>query len=195
MGTRRPDDWIRADGPSEPRLLYLRARWTTAGPIITTADGEQLDNSTELSRWLDRPVVLTAAGAEGGTYENPLDVERDEDWVSWQGPGGAWHDNVDMQISLVTTRSLGTWEPQRFRINLIIRDEGQLDWGAATLRVGSATLVPSRPIERCVMVTRAQPGIARDLDVLRTIRKTTGTFGHGATIHQAGTITVGDHIS
>ena len=45
------------------------------------------------------------------------------------------------------------------------------------------------------MVTRSQPGIERDLDVLRTIhRERDHTFAVGAIIDSAGAIAVGDSV-
>ena len=50
-------------------------------------------------------------------------------------------------------------------------------------------------IDRCVMVTRPQPGLDRDLQVLRTINRDRGSMlCVGATVDEGGTVAVGDTI-
>ena len=45
------------------------------------------------------------------------------------------------------------------------------------------------------MVTRPQPGLERDLDVLKTVnRDHSGVLSVGATVNRAGTIDVGDDV-
>ena len=62
----------------EPQLLFGSARVFDGQPVVTTESGVELRTSEEFSEWLDRPVTLaSAAGAEGGTYEVPLDFEND----------------------------------------------------------------------------------------------------------------------
>ena len=53
-----------------------------------------------------------------------------------------------------------------------------------------------KPIDRCVMTTRPQPGgIERDLDVLRTINAERQSWlGVGALVVEAGTLAVGDEV-
>ena len=52
-----------------------------------------------------------------------------------------------------------------------------------------------KPIERCVMVARAQPGIEKDLSVLKqVIREHDNKLGIGAVIAAPGRIAVGDEI-
>ena len=54
----------------EPRLLFGSARIVDGTPVVTTESGDELRTSDDLAEWLDRPVTLTPAGPEGGTYEN-----------------------------------------------------------------------------------------------------------------------------
>jgi len=180
----------------EPRLLMASARIIDGGPVTTTDDGIELSTSAQYSDWLERPVTLTRAGAEGGTYENPQDTENDADWMTWQGPGGAWHDSGRSRVSLLSTGSLGQWDKRRFRANVILDGEGEDAFVGTTIEVGSARLDVVKTIERCVMVTRPQRGLQRDLDVLRTIhREHGGCLSVGATIARPGTVEVGDTIA
>lgn len=179
----------------EPRLLFGSARMVDGAPEVTTESGEELRTSADLSAWLDRPVTLTPAGAEGGIYENPLDFENDADWVSWQGPGEAWHDSARCRVSMVSTDSLGAWDVRRFRTNLVVDGAGEDDLIGRDVALGSCRLTITKAIDRCVIVTRPQPGLSRDLDVLRTINTQRGsTLSIGALVTQPGSIAVGDEV-
>ena len=75
----------------------------------------------------------------------------------------------------------------------LTRGGGPVD-GVVT--IGSCTLTVRKPIERCVMVTRAQPGIDRDLGVLKTIiRERDNQLGVGASVSSSGRISVGDPVT
>ena len=86
-----------------PDLLFANAHLDGEGVTIELPDGTKTTDTESgcngvLSEWLGRRVELRPAGAEGGTYEVPLDFENDENWVSWQGPGGAWHDSTKSRV-------------------------------------------------------------------------------------------------
>lgn len=177
----------------EPRLLLAEASWHD-GEVEIVADGEVLDTDGALSEWLDRPVRLVRAESEGGTYENPEDFEGESGWVSWQGPGHAWHDSSRTRVSLVSTSTLGGWEPKRFRANVLLAEgEGEDALVGRQIRLGTAILDVTKQIDRCVMVTRAQPGVPVDRDVLRTIhRERDGCLAIGALVAEAGDVAIGD---
>ena len=75
--------------------------------------------------------------------------------------------------------------------------DGEDDLVGRTVHVGDVALDVQKLIDRCVMVTREQPdGIARDLDVLRTInRERAGNLGIGALVVAPGTMSVGDALT
>ena len=182
-------------GRREPKLLMATCRLVGGAPVATTTEGHELRTSADWTEWLGRPVRLEKAGNVGGTYENPMDVDNEADWVSWQGPAEAWHDSTRARISLVSTGSLGDWDFRRFRSNLLVDGEGEDALIGSQIRVGSVTATVMKGIDRCIMVTRPQPGIERDLEVLKTITKAaTSTFCIGALIDDAGDITVGDRV-
>ena len=54
-----------------------------------------------------------------------------------------------------------------------------------------------KPVDRCILTTRAQPGgVDRDLDVLRTINKElAGELGVGTMVVAPGRIAVGDELT
>jgi uncharacterized protein YcbX len=181
----------------EPRLLLAGARVTADGVAVTLPDGTAADDES-LSAWLGRPVRLTRADADrSGTYEIAADFEResDSDWISWQGPVGSFHDSTKVALSVASTGSFGSWDARRFRMNVIVDGAGEETLVGRVVRLGTVVATVVKPVDRCVMVTRAQPGLERDLDVLRTINRERGTFlGIGLRIDTAGTIAEGDEL-
>lgn len=187
-----------------PTLLQATARWVGDHPdawdaVTIDVDGAPIPDDAALSDWLGRPVRLVRAGDEGGTYENPLDVDDESDWVRWTGPARAWHDSTRSRLSLVSTATIGDWDPRRFRSNVLLDGAptpGEEDTlVGATVRLGDTTLAITKQIDRCIMVTREQPGVTRDREVLRAIhRDRDGMLAIGALVTRPGTITVGDTI-
>jgi hypothetical protein len=185
----------------EPRLLFASASWAHGVVVVRLPDGTETDDDAVLSAWLGRDVALRRAGDEGGTYEVPLTVdvptEGDEtDWVSWTGPGGAWHDSARARVSLVSTASLGTWDARRFRANVVLDGDGEDELVGRRISLGTARLEVVKRIDRCVVVTRPQPGLPRDLDVLRAVNAGRDRcLAVGATVDAPGHIAVGDAVS
>lgn len=179
-----------------PALLLATCRLVDGEPVTTTADGAELRTSADYSDWLGMSVRLERAGDEGGTYENPMDVENDADWISWQGPGGAWHDSGRTRISLVSTESLRDWDFRRFRANVLVDGGGEDEFVGGQITLGSAALAVHKRVARCVMVTRPQPGLERDLTVFTTInRERNAELCIGATVDRGGRIAVGDEVA
>jgi uncharacterized protein YcbX len=182
----------RRDG----RLLSASARLDTAGGVvITLPDGTESDRGEDIRTWLDRDVELVRAGLDGGHFENPRNFEDETDWVTWQGPPGAFHDMKRARVSLVTTATLGEWDVRRFRANFLLNGSGEDDLVGHDVAVGTCRLQVAKKIDRCIVVTRAQPGLDRDLDILRTINRERATFlAIGALVVRPGRISVGDRL-
>lgn len=182
----------------EPDLLFLDAtlrsgRRGDGRPGITTSEGRSLDDDMALSAHLGRAVELRPANARAATFENPLDVERETDWVRWDSSGGTFHDGRS-KLSLVSTGTLGVWDRRRFRLNVVLDGAGE-ERLSGELALGSSRVAVRKPIDRCVMVTRPQPGIDRDPGVLREIIRDRGNLlGIGCTITEPGEIAVGDEL-
>jgi len=131
----------------------------------------------------------------GGVYENPLDAEQETDWVSWQGPAHAWHDTERARVSLVSRASIGAWDARRFRANVLLDGPGEDALVGATIRIGTATFDVVQKIDRCVMVTRAQPGLEADREILRVInRQRENSLAVGARVRDPGIIAEGDEV-
>jgi uncharacterized protein YcbX len=183
----------------EPRLLLASARWVDGRAEITLPDGSIAEDDAALSAWLGHEVVLrTCEYPQARSYEVPLDIdtEAEESWVAWEGPLGAFHDSTRTRVSLVSKATLGHWDPRRFRANVLLDGEGEDELIGTTIVIGGAVLRVEKAIDRCIMVTRPQPGgIERDLDVLKTInRERAGNLAIGALVATPGPIKVGDSV-
>jgi uncharacterized protein YcbX len=184
----------------EPDLLFAAARLRAGGGVeVVLPDGTVTADDAVLSDWLGRPVALRSAAqvTERRRYESPDDdlAETPRGWHDWEGAaGGAFHDNADGRLSLVSTATLGGWDRRRFRSNVVLDGAGEDALLGARLRLGAATIVVGTPIPRCVMVTRPQPGgIGRDTGVLKTIhRDRGGELAIGAQVLVPGTVRTGD---
>lgn len=177
----------------EPRLLFLSAQVIDGVPVIKGADGEVLPDDDALSDWLGQRVVLRAAGAGEVRFEAPLDEDAESNWVAWDSTHGTFHDGRS-KLSIVSRGSIGAWDRRRFRLNVVV-DEGDERDLAGEVRVGTVHLMIRQPIDRCIMVTRAQPGIERDLEVLKQIRRERDNeLGMGAVVAAAGEMAVGDEL-
>jgi len=183
-----------------PELLYASARWRGDGSVaITLPDGRETTDDAELSDWLGTQVELRSSTFDGTrTYEIPLDIETEapDSWVGWNGPRGAFHDSTRTRVSIVSRGTLGAWDARRFRANIVVDGSGEAELVGGTAKAGSAVLDVGKHIERCVIVTRPQPGgIDRDVGVLRTInREREGRLAVGALVATPGTIAVGDEL-
>jgi uncharacterized protein YcbX len=176
----------------EPKLLFASARLGADGAL----DLQLPDGHSSLSDWLGHDVELVEATPEvRGQFENPLDFENDDDWMEWTGPEGVFHDSKRTRVSLLSLASIGAWDPRGFRANVIVDLGPEDDLVGRSVRLGSAVLAFTKRVDRCVMVTRPQPGLDRDLDVLRVInQERSGNLAVGATVATPGTIRVGDEV-
>jgi uncharacterized protein YcbX len=181
-----------------PTLLFAAGRLRADGTAeVVLPDGTVTRDDAVLSAWAGRRVTLrSAADAPGARrYENP-----DEDEASWNpfsGADGAFHDNADARVTLVSTGTLGGWDRRRFRSNVVLAGEGEDDLVGGRVTLGTTELDVVRRVARCVMVTRPQAGgIGRDTGVLKTIhRERGGELAVGALVVRPGTVTVGDVVA
>lgn len=185
-----------------PDLLFLSARLRADGGVeVVLPDGSVTSADGELSERLGRRVTLRAAADAPGErrYENPAGVDEagEYDWDVFPGARGAFHDSSRTRISLVSTGTLGTWDRRRFRANVVLDGAGEDELVGRRVRLGSAELDVVKPVERCVMVTRPQPGgIGRDTGVLRSIhRERNGSLAVGALVARSGRVAVGDELA
>lgn len=180
----------------EPALLFGAATVVGDDVRICLPDGAVAADDAALSAWLGYAVRLVAA-APGvrATHENPLDFENDADWMEWTGPAGVFHDSKRDQVSLLSYATIGGWDRARFRANVMLDVGPEDELVGRRIRIGTVELDVVKPVERCVMTTRPQPGLERDLDVLRTInRDRSGTLAVASVVVVPGTMREGDAV-
>lgn len=183
-----------------PELLFASARLKDDGVKITLPDGSVAADDGALSAWLGRPVALRSTEEQvTRRYENPDDFENESasSWEVFDGSRGAFHDAGEATVSLLSTTTMGAWEPRRFRANLLLDGAGEDALVGSQVTVGDAVLDVGMRIVRCVMTTRPQPGgIERDLDVLRSIhRERGGCLAVGAVVARPGRVGVGSELT
>ncbi len=185
-----------------PDLLFLTGRLRPDGGVeVLMPDGSVTSDDAVLSGWLGRPVALRSAAEAPGErlYENPAEVgeHAEYDWDAFPGARGAFHDSSRTRVSLVSTGTLGSWDQRRFRANVVLGGEGEDALVGRRVRLGGSQLDVVKQVDRCVMVTRPQPGgIHRDTGVLRTIhRERDGFLAVGALVVRAGRVSVGDELT
>jgi uncharacterized protein YcbX len=182
-----------------PVLLFGAARMREDGsPEIRLPDGSIAEDDGALSSWLGRRVALRSAAENvARRYENVTDFEDEAGrWEPFDGSSGAFQDTEGAAVSVLSSSTYDGWDRRRFRANVLLDGQGEDDLVGARVRLGDAVLEVGLRIERCVMVTRPQPGgIQRDLEVLRTIhRRRDGCLAVGATVERPGRVIVGDML-
>jgi uncharacterized protein YcbX len=182
-----------------PELLFAAGRVRRDGGVeVVLPDGTVTADDAVLSAWAGRRVALRPAAAVTGErrYENPGDVDGETGWNPFSGADGAFHDNADARVTLVSTGTLGGWDRRRFRANVVLDGAGEDGWVGSSADLGTAGLAVVRHVPRCVMVTRPQAGgIGRDTGVLKTVhRERNGVLAVGALVTTPGVVSVGDAL-
>jgi MOSC domain-containing protein len=199
----------------EPRLLFASSRMDPhrGVAVITLPDGQEVTGpgpttDAALSAWLGKPVTLVAA-AESDASRAEYFADATDDGsraIEWTMPKGRFVDAFP--VLLMTTAGLrgsaaayssGTWDVRRFRPNILLKQDGEgwLEdaWADRQLHMGSAHLVPRRRCVRCTMVTRAQPGLERDVNIYKTLHRLHGgEAGMWTQVVQAGVVSEGDSV-
>ncbi|MFC4785667.1 MOSC domain-containing protein [Nocardioides sp. MAHUQ-72] len=194
-----------------PELLAASAAYDDGAPVVTLPDGRVAvgpGGRTDrlLTEWLGGPVSLVpSSGTDPGRAEYFADATDDTSQaIEWTMPEGRYVDAAPVLV--LTTASLrsgaalhpdGVWDPRRFRPNILldVAGDGWVEdaWVGRHLEVGGAVLLPIEPCTRCTMVTRAQPGLASDADVFRTLaRHHRAHLGVWAVVVSPGAVSTGD---
>lgn len=188
-------------GRREPALLLAQGCLPSdpgEAAHVVLPDGTETASDTDLTRWLGRPVTVRPAADHGaGRYEINVDQEREAgEWITWQGPDGVFHDSRRTRVSIIAEKEMRDWDVRRFRPNVVVEGDTVAHLVGHRVFIGDAVLDVVKQIDRCVMVTRPQPGgIERDLGVLRTINREHATFlGVGSMVATPGTIRLGDEL-
>lgn len=150
-----------------PSLLHARASLDERGAVVVSLPGGRCGVAgtpgldADLSAWLDRPVAVERSRPG---------VAADYD-AGFSGPPGRFVDG--WPLHLVTTATLAGDDERRYRPNVVVAAAGEPfledGWVGAGLAVGGARLDVRKRCGRCVMVTRAQPGVPEDRSRLRRL--------------------------
>ena len=196
----------------EPRLLFAASRIGPADlPLITLPDGRMLAGpgpatDDALSAWLGKPVALVSATESDALRAEYFSDATDDSSraLEWTMPKGRFVDAYPLLV--MSTAGLrggaaayaaGAWDVRRFRPNILIAMEGEgwLEdaWIGRTLRFGATQLSPDRRCIRCTMVSRAQPGLDRDVNIYKTLSRTHGgEAGMWTRVTGPGSVSEGD---
>jgi uncharacterized protein len=138
-------------GKRDPRLLLVTARVAGEGVVVTLPGTGALAGAaadSALSEWLDRRVRLEQAPGEQAAFVD------------------------EAHLHLVTTDEVGDWDVRRFRPNVVVTGVATLDgFVGERLRLGSVVVEVDKRTKRCAMPTMAQPGVVKDVGVLRTLAR------------------------
>jgi len=202
-------------GRREPRLLFGSATVTSDGaPRIVLPGGDVVvglgpETDAKLSAWLERPVQLVAAtespAARAEFFRDATDEASEP--LGWTRPKDRFVDA--MPILVMTTAGLragkaaypgGDWNVARFRPNVVVEIDGddwiEDAWCNRSLRLGGIVVTPCRRCARCTMVTRAQPDLAKDVEIYKTLDRTHGAdAGVWSSIETTGSVAEGDPVS
>ncbi|MCU1606844.1 MAG: hypothetical protein JWP46_3309 [Modestobacter sp.] len=183
-----------------PELLFAAGRLRADGSAeVVLPDGTVTRDDDVLSAWAGRPVTLRSADAATGArrYEDPHELDEETTWDPFSGADGAFHDNSDAPVTLVSTGTLGGWDRRRFRPNVVLGGEGEDALVGGRVALGTTVLDVVRRVPRCVMTTRPQAGgISRDTGVLKAIhRERGGSLAVGALVVRPGSVSLGDEVS
>jgi uncharacterized protein YcbX len=143
-----------------------------------------------LSAWLDRDVRLErptpgraatiAIDWDDGTGDEPSAGQLPVFEFATQ-PG--WFYDSTSSLHLISTATLrhlertvgpGSGDVRRYRPNIVVDLDGDLDqsafvedgWVEMDIRIGSAAAWVKKRTDRCIVITRAQPGLDRSRDAL-----------------------------
>jgi uncharacterized protein YcbX len=136
--------------------------------------------------------------------------------MAMAAPPGTFFDLAE--VHLLTTATLvrlgraypeGRFDPRRYRPNVVVAVDTDAfvenDWTGGTVTLGDVDVHIDLPTMRCVMTTLAQPGLPRDVGVLRTVAHQNrvdipglgrwacaGSYG---TVRTPGSVRVGDPVT
>jgi len=125
--------------------------------------------------------------------------------LEWRSPGAGFSDGGT--IHLISQRQLARlrrsseavgWSVRRFRPNIVLslaRGEPDEDsWLDREIRVGGTVMRASERCIRCVMATRAQPGLPDEPRILTTLKARHARLGIYADVVEGGDIKIGQPV-
>jgi uncharacterized protein YcbX len=166
-------------------------------PALLSASTEW--DAAALSSFLGRAVHLAdPIPGEQSVFDMDADPEVPGEFVELRTPPGSFFDSRST-LHLLTTASLGAHDVRRFRPNLLVDAAGDFpedQWVGRRLRLGDGVEATVRKrTGRCVLITRAQPGLAKDVPLYRELlRERSGDLGVYLDPKTAGSVAPGDAV-
>jgi uncharacterized protein YcbX len=166
-----------------PKLLSASTEWDAAA----------------LSSFLGRRVRLAdPVPGEQSVFDMDVDPDEPGDVVELRTPPGSFFDSRST-LHLLTTASLGGNDVRRFRPNLLVDAGGAFpedEWVGRRLRFGDGLEATVRKrTGRCVLITRAQPGLPKDVPLYRDLlRERSGDLGVYLDPQTSGSVAPGDTV-
>lgn len=196
------------------QLLTCRARTVDGEVVIDFCDGSQYAAGSEqasqaLSELLKRNVMVQTL-QEGQTvrHEFPGDPPSGEgDPFIWEPGLKAFFDRAPLHLmTTATLRAFARAQPgiqfdqARFRPNFLVEtvEEGFVEdgWVGGTVSLGPVSCLVLDRKPRCVMITRRQGQLPKDINVMKTVVKANqGNGGIELRALDSGTITIGDPVT
>ena len=195
-------------------LLEASARTEQDGTVvITLPSGAEVEAPSPsagkaLSEWLGREVQIQRPGDRQIPFELLVDaLDEGSEVIPFTGPQHHFADFADAHLltgsSLRAAQALypdGDWDVRRFRPTVLVSGEGddfaEDEWVGSTVEVGEVAIQVFMPAVRCSLPPRAQPGLARDTTISRTLKDhhnfSLGVYG---ALVRGGTIRPGDSVS
>lgn len=200
-----------------PDLLAGAARVVGGRCHITLPDGSttgdhRSDVDEVLSDWLGRLVRLARPEPEqAATIEIEWDEGQDDPGelpvFEFSTQPGSFLDSGSA-VHLISTGTLDhltaelgadAGDARRFRPNVVVDLSGAFAeeaWVDRTLALGSATAWVEKPTDRCVVITRAFPGVNASRSVLQLLARQNGrNAGVSAQPRLPGRVQVGDAVA
>ena len=195
-------------------LFQCRARTIDSDVIITMPNGNEYtagssEVAQQLSGLLKRDVeTKRAQDLDTIQHEFPTAVTEGEgEPFLYDNKLGAFFDSVPLH--LITTATLAKLREllpksdirhSRFRPNFVVDIDGvglvEISWIGKKVQIGQLGFDVTGPTKRCVMVTREQPDLPKDIDVIRTILKECdGSAGVALSATGTGTVAAGDVVT
>jgi uncharacterized protein YcbX len=194
-------------------LLRCKAWTDDKGVMIRLPGGDELPAGSDevargLSDLLDREVTTrSAATIENIQHEFPTAVTEGEgEPFLWEPKTEAFFDSVPLHLLTTGTISelqhllpASTIHHARFRPNFVVevKETGFIEnaWVDKDLNLGSLRCRVSDHTSRCVMVTRGQGDLPRDMDLIRVIlTNNSGNAGVALTMLDSGTVHCGANV-
>ncbi|MET8758740.1 MOSC N-terminal beta barrel domain-containing protein [Lentzea sp. NPDC004782] len=187
-----------------PELLEATARRLGDAVELTLPDGSTVhsddpESADRLSDWLHLDVELRRPSGQAVQVEEYL--TESAKLASFELPQWGFVDESPVHVLsedlLAQGREWhpdGVWDVRRFRPNVVL-SAGELPQ-RGPIAAGRVLLDVTGPCRRCVMISMAQRGLAKDRELLRAVvTRSDKTFGVYANVLRTGVVCTGDQVA